>query len=214
VCTAREGMVGWFFLRLMCGMAGILGCSHGERPAIADNPGDAAGPPLQPTGYQDGIGLSDAVDTNPDPNIVEISLEASPNSLEIVPGTKTEVLTFNGMLPGPVIRTKVGDRLIVHFKNGLKEPTTMVTARVGDTDIWTIDNETSWDHPFHLHGFFFEPIDVAGQVVHEWKDTFNVSTKTTRKIIVHYDDRPGDWMYHCHILEHAETGLMSMLMLR
>jgi FtsP/CotA-like multicopper oxidase with cupredoxin domain len=91
---------------------------------------------------------------------------------------------------------------------------TMVMAKVGETSIWTVDNRTDWDHPWHLHGFFFQPIDAAGQPVHEWKDTFNVPTKKTKSFVVRYEDRPGDWMFHCHILEHAELGMMGMLMLR
>jgi FtsP/CotA-like multicopper oxidase with cupredoxin domain len=45
------------------------------------------------------------------------------------------------------------------------------------------------------------------------KDTFNVPTKKTKSFVVRYEDRPGNWMFHCHILEHAELGMMGMLML-
>jgi FtsP/CotA-like multicopper oxidase with cupredoxin domain len=90
----------------------------------------------------------------------------------------------------------------------------MLTASVGETDHWTIDNRTDWDHPFHLHGFFFQPIDTSGAPIHEWKDTYNIPAHQVRELIVHYDDRTGDWMFHCHILEHTDVGLMGMLMLR
>ena len=33
-------------------------------------------------------------------------------------------------------------------------------ARVGDTELWTVSNEMEWDHPFHLHGFFFQVVDL------------------------------------------------------
>jgi FtsP/CotA-like multicopper oxidase with cupredoxin domain len=33
----------------------------------------------------------------------------------------------------------------------------------------------------------------------------------TARIAVHFDDRPGDWMFHCHILDHAEIGMMGVL---
>jgi FtsP/CotA-like multicopper oxidase with cupredoxin domain len=91
---------------------------------------------------------------------------------------------------------------------------TMVMAKVGETSVWNIDNQTDWDHPWHQHGFFFQPLDENGQPVHEWKDTFNVPAKKKRSFVVHYEDRPGDWMFHCHILDHAELGMMGMLMLR
>ncbi len=41
------------------------------------------------------------------------------------PAARVRAWTYNGGLPGPLIRTKVGDRLIVHFMNELDEPTTM-----------------------------------------------------------------------------------------
>jgi FtsP/CotA-like multicopper oxidase with cupredoxin domain len=89
----------------------------------------------------------------------------------------------------------------------------MLHARVGDVDVWTIENQTDFAHPFHLHGFFFQPLDDHGQPTLQWKDTWNVPAHSRGKFVVHYDARPGNWMYHCHILEHAEIGLMGMLML-
>ena len=47
----------------------------------------------------------------------------------------------------------------------------------------------------------------------EWKDTVNVPVSSSVKIAVHYNDRPGMWMFHCHILDHADAGMMGMLML-
>lgn len=88
-----------------------------------------------------------------------------------------------------------------------------IQARVGDTQIWTITNTTPWSHPFHLHGFFFQVLDANGAPVRplEWKDTVNVPFKSTRSLLVRYDDRPGMWMFHCHVLDHADGGLMGMV---
>lgn len=90
-----------------------------------------------------------------------------------------------------------------------------VPARVGETQIWTITNTTAWSHPFHLHGFFFQVLDKAGAPVRplEWKDTVNVPYKDSRAVIVRYDDRPGSWMFHCHVLDHADGGLMGTVQL-
>jgi FtsP/CotA-like multicopper oxidase with cupredoxin domain len=89
-------------------------------------------------------------------------------------------------------------------------------ARVGDTEVWTINNLMAWDHPFHLHGFFFQPLDpVTGAALPsaEWRDTYNVPKNESVKFVVKYDDRPGMWMFHCHVLDHADGGMMGMLML-
>ena len=84
---------------------------------------------------------------------------------------------------------------------------------VGDTEIWEVANETDFAHPFHLHGFEFEVLDVSGEPwpVREWKDTANIPPRQTLRFVVTYDDRPGMWMFHCHILGHAKLGMMSML---
>jgi hypothetical protein len=47
--------------------------------------------------------------------------------------------------------------------------------------------------------------------VPEWKDTVSVPSKSAMKIAVKFDERPGMWMYHCHILEHADAGMMGHL---
>ena len=84
-------------------------------------------------------------------------------------------------------------------------------AKIGETQLWTIKNDTKWDHPFHLHGYFFMPVDERGQPVRpmEWKDTINIPMETTARFLVLFDERPGEWMFHCHILDHAEGGLMG-----
>jgi len=83
---------------------------------------------------------------------------------------------------------------------------------LGDTEVWRIVNNTDFSHPFHLHGYFFQVLDETR--VPEWKDTVNVPTKSELTIAVRFDERPGTWMYHCHILDHAEAGMMGHLVVR
>jgi FtsP/CotA-like multicopper oxidase with cupredoxin domain len=83
---------------------------------------------------------------------------------------------------------------------------------VGDTEVWDVVNDTDFAHPFHLHGFFFQVLDDTR--VPEWKDTVNVPSKSQLKLAIKFDERPGVWMYHCHILDHAEVGMMGHLRLR
>ncbi len=99
------------------------------------------------------------------------------------------------------------------FINGERYPdVTPTLATQGDVEIWEIQNDAEMDHPFHLHGMFFQVLDVAGTAPlrQGWKDTVNVARKTTLRFAVRYGD-PGTWMYHCHILEHAERGMMGHL---
>jgi FtsP/CotA-like multicopper oxidase with cupredoxin domain len=84
-------------------------------------------------------------------------------------------------------------------------------AALGQTQLWVLKNDTEWDHPFHLHGYFFMQVDENGEPLRPlaWKDTINVPMKTTARVLVAFDERPGTWMFHCHILDHAEIGFMG-----
>ncbi len=84
-------------------------------------------------------------------------------------------------------------------------------VNVGELQVWEISNTSLMDHPFHLHGFFFQVLEVNGKPVQylAWKDTLNLAPKSKVKIAWLPDNRPGRWMYHCHILEHHEAGMMA-----
>jgi FtsP/CotA-like multicopper oxidase with cupredoxin domain len=84
-------------------------------------------------------------------------------------------------------------------------------VRVGDLQIWDVVNLSKMDHPFHLHGFFFQVVSVndAAPPYLSWEDTVNVPAQGTVRIAWLPDDRPGSWMYHCHILEHHAAGMMA-----
>ncbi len=87
-------------------------------------------------------------------------------------------------------------------------------AKLGETQLWNVRNDTDWDHPFHLHGYFFQVIDDNGQPVRPLalKDTVNVPMKKSVRLLVTFDERPGEWMFHCHILDHADGGLMGTVL--
>ena len=84
-------------------------------------------------------------------------------------------------------------------------------VKVGELQVWDIVNSTLMDHPFHLHGFFFQVLAVNGMppAWRSWEDVVNLPPKSTTRIAWMPDDRPGSWMYHCHILEHHAAGMMA-----
>lgn len=86
-------------------------------------------------------------------------------------------------------------------------------AMLGETQVFVVKNTFDFAHPFHLHGFFFQALDENGAVKEpiEWKDTIDVPVNETRKLVVKYEERPGMWMFHCHILDHADAGMMGMI---
>ena len=90
---------------------------------------------------------------------------------------------------------------------------TALQSRVGALEVWDLVNESEMDHPFHLHGFFFQVLSRDGVPVAGpgWEDTINLRGSETVRVAFRVDDRPGMWMFHCHILEHVEHGMMGML---
>jgi FtsP/CotA-like multicopper oxidase with cupredoxin domain len=73
-------------------------------------------------------------------------------------------------------------------------------------------NESYRLHPMHIHGVFFKLLARNGVPVHEahWRDTVLLRARETVDVgLVPLD--AGHWMLHCHILEHAESGMMTMV---
>lgn len=88
-----------------------------------------------------------------------------------------------------------------------------IPAALGETQLWTVTNIVPYAHPFHIHGFFFQVLDIDGRPpdVLEWKDTADVPVNGTLRLAVRFDERPGLWMFHCHILDHADAGMMGAI---
>lgn len=84
-------------------------------------------------------------------------------------------------------------------------------VRVGELEVWDVVNRSPVHHPFHLHGFFFQVLEENGEPVAQvsWEDTVNVPASGRVRLAWVADDRPGGWMYHCHIVEHHAAGMMA-----
>ena len=89
---------------------------------------------------------------------------------------------------------------------------------MGETRIWDVSNINPADkgmiHPFHIHGTQFQVLSRNGRPPYPnelgWKDTIGVNAQETVRIAVRFDV-PGVFMYHCHILEHEDTGMMAQI---
>ncbi len=85
----------------------------------------------------------------------------------------------------------------------------------GATEIWEISNASMMAHPFHAHAVQYQILERNGKpatgVDLGWKDTFLVQPGSSVKIIAKFDPvlSVGDYMYHCHILEHEDAGMMG-----
>lgn len=89
----------------------------------------------------------------------------------------------------------------------------MVDVAAGVDTTFEVENASEMHHPFHIHGNRFQVVDVGGVPVPEgqgWKDTFDIPPRTTVTLVSALDN-PGEWMYHCHILEHADDGMAGLM---
>jgi len=82
------------------------------------------------------------------------------------------------------------------------------------TEIWNITNNSPMAHPFHAHAIQWQVLTRNGVPATGtdlgWKDTFLVKANESVKIIGKFEPvNQGDYMYHCHILEHEDAGMMG-----
>lgn len=89
-------------------------------------------------------------------------------------------------------------------------------VKLNDTEIWEITNPKDMmggmSHPFHVHGVQFQVLSRNGLEPPEnergWKDTILVNPDEDVKILIKFTQK-GLFMYHCHILEHEDAGMMG-----
>jgi FtsP/CotA-like multicopper oxidase with cupredoxin domain len=88
----------------------------------------------------------------------------------------------------------------------------LMTLARGRSYVLSMNNDTAWHHPIHLHGHSFRVISRDGQPTRyrEWQDTVLMNPRE-RVEIAFVADNPGDWMFHCHILEHMAGGMMGVI---
>ncbi len=87
-----------------------------------------------------------------------------------------------------------------------------LTLQKDHSYVLDMHNDTAWHHPIHLHGHSFRVISRNGSPTtnREWQDTVLMAPRD-RVEIAFVADNPGDWMFHCHILEHQAAGMMGVI---
>ena len=91
------------------------------------------------------------------------------------------------------------------------------TQDKGVTEIWEVYNKPDMVgtlHPFHIHGTQFKIVSINGEKppahLQGYKDTISLQPGDKAKIAVKFEE-PGVYMYHCHILEHEDNGMMGQV---
>ncbi|HQY44277.1 MAG TPA: multicopper oxidase family protein [Paracoccaceae bacterium] len=88
--------------------------------------------------------------------------------------------------------------------------TPLAELRLGKSYRFRLRNETQNDHPIHLHGFAMHLIGPDGKLTGQARDTILLRSHDVTEVAV-LADNPGDWVFHCHVIEHQKTGLAGII---
>jgi len=87
----------------------------------------------------------------------------------------------------------------------------LATLKKGQSYIFDLRNMTQYQHPIHLHGMTFKVLGSNRRSISPYfTDTFLLGRNETAQIAL-VADNPGTWMFHCHVVDHMETGLMGAI---
>lgn len=103
------------------------------------------------------------------------------------------------------------------FINGRKFDFNRVntTVKLGDTEEWVLSNPSGELHQFHIHQTDFQVVAFNGKPVpfHGYRDNIYIPTSGSVTVRIPFTDPVilGKFVYHCHILEHEDGGMMSVI---
>jgi FtsP/CotA-like multicopper oxidase with cupredoxin domain len=88
----------------------------------------------------------------------------------------------------------------------------LLSLQRGRSYVIELVNDTSWHHPIHLHGHAFRVLSQKG-AAHPQRPLMDsvLLEPDSRAEIALVADNPGDWMLHCHVLEHQASGMMGLV---
>ncbi|MGB5709291.1 MAG: multicopper oxidase family protein [Waterburya sp.] len=88
-------------------------------------------------------------------------------------------------------------------------------VKLNTVEDWEIANTGVMDHPFHIHGNAFQVISRNGipESLLAWRDTVLIPRGEIVRIRIPFRDFVGKTVYHCHILDHEDLGMMGNLMI-
>ncbi|MCF6320761.1 MAG: multicopper oxidase domain-containing protein, partial [Rhizobiaceae bacterium] len=116
---------------------------------------------------------------------------------------------------GPSVMVGLVDSHVINGK-AMKMSRIDETVKLDTTEIWEISNSSFMAHPFHVHDVQFHILDRNGKQPSPGergrKDTVLVNPGETVRIIMKFEDFAdpnSPFMYHCHILEHEDAGMMG-----
>ncbi len=169
-----------------------------------------------------GSNLSDAYDQS---TFDIMTLQVAEDVGQVISPPK-EFAAITPMLETAAVRTRTLELSMARgdvFINGAQMlDTTSVSQAIsfnipaGDTEIWTLTNSSGMAHPVHIHHRHFQILDIDGAqppaYLRGWKDTVLVRPNQVIRVLLKFEgttDPNFPYMFHCHILEHEDAGMMG-----
>jgi hypothetical protein len=88
-------------------------------------------------------------------------------------------------------------------------PAPLAMLRRGRSYVFELSNISKQFHPIHIHGHSFTVLSSnKAALPRHFADTVLLAPRE-RVEVAFVADNPGDWMFHCHLIEHQETGMMG-----
>ncbi len=96
------------------------------------------------------------------------------------------------------------------------DPLNRRRLKLNNTDEWVLNTQEDslyYGHPFHIHINSFQTWrpGPAGTPELVWRDTLMVYQGITSYVYTRYADYIGAYVYHCHILDHEDQGMMELV---
>jgi FtsP/CotA-like multicopper oxidase with cupredoxin domain len=88
-----------------------------------------------------------------------------------------------------------------------------ICARLGEVELWEVANPDTMDHTIHLHTWYFQVLSRNGRrpPFPAWRDTVNLRPGDRVELLVPFRDFTGRTVYHCHIAEHGDIGMIGVI---
>jgi len=156
-----------------------------------------------------GTAVSQSLPTTINPNAVRLSVPANAPIRQLI---LSMGMMGGGMMGGMGMATING---IAYTESSAFT----LTSSLNTYEVWEIYNQSMMDHPFHQHVNHAQVISISGgdsayrsllTTTPAWKDTVIVPAMGSVKLLVPIKDYAGITMFHCHILEHEDMGMMGV----
>jgi FtsP/CotA-like multicopper oxidase with cupredoxin domain len=155
-------------------------------------------------------------DTYPDTDLMTLQSEGTSVTTPAMPTSLVE--------PAPIDESDVVEQRTMEFSENEKNEFFIngksfdanrvdVTPKLGTVEEWTLTNTSDEQHPFHIHVNDFQVISIGGEpyTARGLQDTVPLLPGKDVVIRTHFTDFTGKFVFHCHILNHEDNGMMAVV---